>query len=1270
MALKNLLMRWVILSLAGYSFSSYAQLPIDPTVIHGSAVFDTAGTHMTVINGPNTIINWQSFSIDTNHSVYFQQQDASSVVLNRVTGNDPSHIFGSLGSNGHIWLINPYGVFFSENARIDASGLVASTLGISNIDFLAKQYQFNSTSVTGEIKNQGEIHTTLGGRVWLIGNHVQNEGLIRTPGGQVVLAAGKTVEFVDSGAPNIAVRLKAPENEVVNLGALIAASGAVDLHGSIVNQEGIIRANSVGTDAAGNIVLKADQTTLAANSQTEADNGSVQVIANDTLNNQGKISGNTINLVANEILQQGEVKALGGGVTMVAATTYLDGLVDASNTQGIGGNIAISTEKLEGTASAILQTNGDQGGSIRIDGKNTIAFSSTLVATGEKQGGLIEVTGDKVFLLNANVDASGNEHGGSVYLGKAMYQGGSQEASQVLIGTGTEIKANGRPFADAKNGEIVVWSTQSTEFYGSLQVNNGGHAVLSSKGKILKAEDIVNGGNESTVRFDSKNLIISSNPPDSLQLVDKVFSGSLGGKPDLKIGDSFGSAVALKGNLLAVGAAGNSENGTKNQGAVYLFTGAGNDSSGLTLQKKLSSGIGATGMPALGESDYFGSAVALDGDHLAVGVKGSLLSESNPGAVHLFSGVGPDFSGLTWQKVLTSNSGAKNMPGLKDFDFFGTALALAGDRLLVGAAGDSTGGANRGAVHMFTGVGTDFSNLTWRGKLASGFKGMELSNNDFFGWSLALDGDKMVVGAFNDNAGGSHRGAVHLFNNVGADFANLTWRGKLTTEKMGIKLSDSDFFGWSVALAGDRMAVGAIGDDKGGKNHGAVYLLASAGSDFSGLKLENKITPDIKSATDGFGLSLALDSNRLAAGAIESSGGSGALYRFNWLAQNQSSSSPSGRQATVDTAIQSVNAATTGSRAVLDVVTDGRVLNLSTETSSTGFGRLNLAQMSLSDMQQLIDYRREFKKELLSEAIYKLELDPSLSEIPYCSSLKELDFSACRISDDQRKEAKLNIAKEQQRIHAIKHKAKIAVLPQIERKFIVLFGIDQYSDKSIPKLENTISDAEAVGQLFAERLGYEVRVIKNATKANVIQTLNQLSIDMEVNDSVVIYYAGHGFINEKTGNGYWIPSDASAKDPSTWISNTSISEMLANIRSKQMVMISDSCYSGAFTKEQKLSLQDQNVNPENILVKRSVVVMSSGGEEPVADEGRGGHSIFAWYLMQALRNVDNWKAGVNVFDKVRHDVSKSFPQTPQYGAAASAGHEKGGDYLFEFRQLE
>ncbi len=86
-----------------------------------------------------------------------------------------------------------------------------------------------------------------------------------------------------------------------------------------------------------------------------------------------------------------------------------------------------------------------------------------------------------------------------------------------------------------------------------------------------------------------------------------------------------------------------------------------------------------------------------------------------------------------------------------------------------------------------------------------------------------------------------------------------------------------------------------------------------------------------------------------------------------------------------------------------------------------------------------------------------------------------------------------------------------------------------------------------------------------------------------------------------------------------------------------------------------------------MLRKRSVVVLSSGGEEPVSDEGKEGHSIFAWHLLRTLDKVSGTQPGFEVYRTVRKGVSDDYPQQPQYGAVVSAGHEAGGEYLFDAR---
>ena len=218
-------------------------------------------------------------------------------------------------------------------------------------------------------------------------------------------------------------------------------------------------------------------------------------------------------------------------------------------------------------------------------------------------------------------------------------------------------------------------------------------------------------------------------------------------------------------------------------------------------------------------------------------------------------------------------------------------------------------------------------------------------------------------------------------------------------------------------------------------------------------------------------------------------------------------------------------------------------------------------------------------------------------------------------------------------------------------------------------MNGAVKDADAIGKMFKEKMGYEVRMVHNGTRADIVRTLNQISDETGSKDSVVVYYAGHGYQMEDTKVGYWIPSDASTKDPSKWISNSDINKMLTNIPAKQMILVSDSCYSGALTSEQKVTSAVAGKNAQEILGKRSVLVMSSGGEEPVMDEGRDGHSIFAWHLMDKLNNVEQYKNGAEVFEAVRDGVVKDgIPQTPQYGASLSAGHMAGGEYLFEVRK--
>ncbi len=116
------------------------------------------------------------------------------------------------------------------------------------------------------------------------------------------------------------------------------------------------------------------------------------------------------------------------------------------------------------------------------------------------------------------------------------------------------------------------------------------------------------------------------------------------------------------------------------------------------------------------------------------------------------------------------------------------------------------------------------------------------------------------------------------------------------------------------------------------------------------------------------------------------------------------------------------------------------------------------------------------------------------------------------------------------------------------------------------------------------------------------------------------------------------------------------------------MLISDSCYSGNLVGKDKVESQPL-INPAAILSKRTVTVMSSGGDEPVSDEGNGGHSVFAWHLMESLKKVSEVGATANLFESIRSNVVQEYPQVPQYGSSTTAGHTAGGDYLMEVRKF-
>ncbi len=361
--------------------------------------------------------------------------------------------------------------------------------------------------------------------------------------------------------------------------------------------------------------------------------------------------------------------------------------------------------------------------------------------------------------------------------------------------------------------------------------------------------------------------------------------------------------------------------------------------------------------------------------------------------------------------------------------------------------------------------------------------------------------------------------------------------------------------------------------------------------------------------------------------------------------------------------------------------TEGRVLDVTpafalgadgSDGEGLSFRAVNFSLMPRDEVQSLLAARASYKKKVFAGSLSKLELDPALADVPPCKTEAELDTGNCLVTEALKKEIEVIAARAAVKPRkADRRKVRQAALPNIERKLALLIGINKYDDKRVPELGGAVPDARAVRDLLEGRLGYETTVVENANRETLIRAFNKLAMEADANDSVIVYYAGHGEVVPVNGVdvGYWLPADVNPDEPKTWMSNSDIARMVAAIGARQLMLISDSCYSGTLAGSEKVQL-DQRTDAADLLKRKAAVVLSSGGNEPVADEGRDGHSVFAWHFMRAIEGLDQWQVGTNVFERVRAAVVKDFPQTPQYGASRTAGHQGNTDYLFERREFE
>ena len=226
--------------------------------------------------------------------------------------------------------------------------------------------------------------------------------------------------------------------------------------------------------------------------------------------------------------------------------------------------------------------------------------------------------------------------------------------------------------------------------------------------------------------------------------------------------------------------------------------------------------------------------------------------------------------------------------------------------------------------------------------------------------------------------------------------------------------------------------------------------------------------------------------------------------------------------------------------------------------------------------------------------------------------------------------------------------------------FALVIGNNHY--EHLDKLSTAINDAKSIAGLLRSEYGFKVDLLTDAKRDEVVSALSRLRKVVSPNDNLLIYYAGHGWLDTEMDEGFWLPVDANEDDQVNWIANDTITRSVRAIKAKHVMVVADSCFSGTLTrgvdaKVKKPDYIDQMVN------KKARVVLTSGGLEPVSDTGGGNHSVFAKSFIQILNQNPGVLDGHQFYSTLRKKVMLNADQSPEYGEMRKTGHE-GGDFLF------
>ncbi|MFM5914122.1 MAG: filamentous hemagglutinin N-terminal domain-containing protein, partial [Chakrabartia godavariana] len=524
-------------------------LPTGASVSAGQvAIAQTASTLNINQTSDKAIINWQTFDIASGASVNYTLPSSKSFTLNRVIGDNPTKILGSLTSNGQIYLLNPRGILFGAGSRVNAAGLVASTMSMKDEDFLAGRYVFTDNGSKAAVVNEGEIVVN-GGYAALLSSNVRNEGIVSSRLGTVALAAGQKLTLDVSGDQLVSVQVEpALVGQLIeNRGMIAAEDGRVIMTlsserrlidsaiASRVEQAKAIVAAGDGTvsriAAAGEIT--AAQVDIEAGSVGTADVAGALTTASD-ISGGGKISVTGGDVVLRATSRLDATGASGGGQISVGGgyqgrddnllnartTTVESGATIAADagTAGDGGRIVVWSDQLtrfDGKISATGGRTGGNGGFAEVSGKSRLDFTGAVdlnASAGDSGTLLLDPYNLTIQSSGTDTNVTGTDASGTGSILTVSSLQNALNSANVVVTTGT---------SGSEAGNITVASDLSWLSSNNLTLRAANDIVINANILALSGGLTLQAGLSADGTTASAAGSISLNAANSIRLLTR-----------------------------------------------------------------------------------------------------------------------------------------------------------------------------------------------------------------------------------------------------------------------------------------------------------------------------------------------------------------------------------------------------------------------------------------------------------------------------------------------------------------------------------------------------------------------------------------------------------------------------------------------------------------------------------------------------------------------------------------------------------------------------